>query len=199
MKTLKILASMLIMTIPASSMAYYDSAVEAANLLAEHGYINDQSADPSKYNLDFNIQRQEIMKVAMNMAGEQVWASCEGKFSDVDKSGWACPYIEKALERGIISHNEKFRPNDLVTKSEAIKIIMESMRAAPVVGFDNWQKNYMLWAYNYGIIEDKFYDYNTNANRAWIFEIAAKAVVIEEEKEEEEMKEKLGKYSDEAE
>lgn len=198
MNLLKFFAIILTMIFSVSSVsAYSQEEVDAANLLAKDGVINDRSSSPKDYNLDATIQRQEIMKVALNMADIEVPDTCKWVFPDVDKKWWSCKYIEYAVEKWILSKNPKFRPHDTVTKSEAIKMIFESMELEKTTTDSNWQKEYMVSAYDNGIIDVKFYDYNTPATRGWIFKIAAKTVEIEKEKEEK-MKEKLGKYSDEA-
>lgn len=48
--------------------AYTSAQLEAANALAAQGYINDHTANPAGYNLDQNVLRQEIAKVAFNIA-----------------------------------------------------------------------------------------------------------------------------------
>jgi len=200
MNSLKIVSLFLLLVMPFSvSSAKFLDATEAANLLAEEWFIKDFSDEPSKYNLASPIQRQEIMKIAMNMSKTDVQNNCKWVFSDVDRNGWACKYIEAALEKGIITKNPKFRPNDKVTKTEAMKIIFKSMWLEKTTKTDNWQKDYMTSALDHGIISVSYTDFNAPATRAWLFQIAATTVEVKEEIEEKEMKKKLGLYSDEAE
>jgi hypothetical protein len=45
----------------------------------------------------------------------------------------------------------------------------------------NWQEDYMMTAYEYGIISEKYYTYDANATRGWIFQIATATIEKEEE------------------
>jgi len=56
----------------------------------------------------------------------------------------------------------------------------------------------MITAYEKGIIENKYTDFNANAKRGWIFATATSVVKQEEAKKKAEKIKKLKKISDEA-
>ena len=120
-----------------------DVSVDAANRLASLGVIVDNSEDPSKYNLGSNITRREMLKVMMNLSSVEGTETCEGKFSDLPASDWGCKYAEAALKAGFIAANTNFRPNDLVSKSEALKMVMQAKGLAKKEGVTPWQKAYV--------------------------------------------------------
>lgn len=196
----KMLAGALIFALPTVMFGYYDESVEYANALAERWVIKDFSTTPEKYNLDSGIQRKEMMKIAVKLLNVEPKECGQDKiFTDVDTAGWECKYIKTALSKGIISGWEKFRPNDLLTKTEAMKIILKSLNLRKTVETDVWQADYMNSAFEYGLIETKYSDYNSNATRDWVFKIAETALVRGEEEEKmEDMKEVLGLFSEEA-
>lgn len=120
-----------------------DASVAAANRLAALGVIVDNSSNPAKYNLDGSITRREMLKVMMNLSSVEVSDTCEGKFADLKSSDWGCKYAEAALKAGFIAANTNFRPNDLVSKSEALKMVMQAKGLAKKEGVTPWQKAYV--------------------------------------------------------
>jgi len=169
--------------------------LEAANFLAIEWVIADKSATPADYRLLDTITRQEVMKIIAKLSGETIEETCAGIYNDVDKTGWGCKYIEWALEKEYIAANPSFRPEDNITKTEAMKLILKVQDIAKVQETDNWQEDYMLTAYEYGIIDAKYTDYNADATRGWIFQIATVTI---EQKEEIKVKIKEKIISDEA-
>lgn len=116
--------------------------VDAANRLAQAGVIVDNSNNPTAYNFSSNITRREMLKIMMNMSGKEVTNTCEGKFSDLKSSDWGCKYAEAALKAGFIAANPKFRPNDMVTEAEALKMVMQAKGIAKTEGIADWAKAY---------------------------------------------------------
>lgn len=171
--------------------------LEAANFLASEGIITDQSANPTEYRLLDTITRQEVMKIVAKLSGETIPESCSWTFSDVDVNGWGCKYIEWALSKGYIAQNPTFRPGDNITKTEAMKLVLKVKGIPKTQVTDNWQEDYMMTAYEYGVINEKYSDYNADATRGWIFQITTSTIEQEEEiKVKVEEKQKL--MSDEA-
>ncbi len=175
------------------SMSYNASQIDAANFLAERWIIVDQSSNPSEYNLDSFIERKATMKVVMKLSGVDIPDVCYWVFSDV-QSGWHCKYIEQALAQWFISLNTTFRPDDNITKTEAMKLVLQAKGIEKIANTAIWQEDYMETAYHYGIIQEKYYDYNALASRGWIFEIATASIKRQEAQES--IKEEL--MSDEA-
>lgn len=179
-----------------TAFAATKTPLEAANFLAGKGIIADKTLNPTEYRLYDTITRKETMKIVMKLSGKNIEDSCEGKFSDVP-ADWGCKYIESALDAGYIAANPTFRPDDNITKTEAMKLVLKAKGIEKSQVTSNWQEDYMMTAYEYGIIEEKYTDYNADANRGWIFQITTSTIEKEEEiKEKVKEKEKL--MSDEA-
>lgn len=155
--------------------------LESAHFLAEKKIIVDQSANIDLYELDTNIQRQAVMKIVMKLSWLTIRDTCRWEFTDVSTTDWPCKYIEAALDAGYIAKNNTFRPYDNITKTEAMKLILKAKWVEKIQETDAWQEDYMLTAYEYGIIDRKYYDYNQNASRGWIFQIAT--ATLEQETE----------------
>ena len=143
----------------------------AANFLADKGVIVDQSTNVEAYNHTSNITRREMVKVAMNISGKSVPNTCSGDFTDLNSSDWGCKYAEAALENGFIAANASFRPNDLITNSESLKMIMQARGISRDENSD-WRAGYKSKAMSEWIIMSE-YDFNANAKRGWIFDTAA--------------------------
>ncbi|MCH2188659.1 S-layer homology domain-containing protein [Candidatus Gracilibacteria bacterium] len=183
---------------------YSSDMLDAANSLAERGIINDKSNNPSAYSLDSAVLRQEISAVARGVAGLPKKTSCDNIFSDVSATNpntWVCYNVEVLVDNDLISANTNFRPEDNITKAESLGMLIKA------IGFDyeynpssskSWQEQIVDFAVEKGVVE-KFSDYNTDASRGWVFEVANTTIEIQEEEEEkiEEMK-KTGTYTDES-
>jgi len=127
------------------------------------------------------ITRQEVMKILAKISEEDIEDTCRWEFNDVDKNGWGCKYIEWALGKWFIAENEIFRPDDNITKTEAMKLILNVKWIPKVNETENWQKDYADTALEYGIVEEAYTDYNADARRGWLFLIAATTIEKEEE------------------
>lgn len=155
--------------------------LESANALAKKGIIVDRSNNPELYKLEQTIQRQAIMKIVMKVSNLEIPDSCTWEFNDVNTKDWPCKYIEAALKAWYITKNNSFRPYDSVTKTEAMKLVLKSKGIQKIQQTSNWQADYMITAYEYGIIENKYYDYNAPASRWWIFQIANASIIKQTE------------------
>jgi len=171
---------------------------EAANYLADKGIINDvrKEVDASDINLEIawardiaiieayrlwsTITRKEVLKVVMKLSEKDVPDTCNGSFSDV-VNDWGCKYIEAALREWYIAANNEFRPDDNITKTEAMKLVLKAKWVEKIHETDNWQKDYADTAFEYGIVESEYTDYNVDATRGWIFSIATSTIQKEEE------------------
>jgi hypothetical protein len=155
------------------------SDVEAANKLAAAGIINDHSSNTAAYNLGDNVLRQEIAKVAANVAGLSPKTTCGNSFSDVSATtpnNWACSYVEALLDNGLVSANATFRPEASISKSEALKMMLEAAGYEDIFSDVNmWQSQTVAFAVENGVIASSFSDYNTMATRGWIFRVASDA------------------------
>jgi hypothetical protein len=142
----------------------------------------------SEYRIEGTITRKEVSKIVAKLAGVEPPEKCEGKFSDVTHD-WGCKYIEWMLSAGYINTNKTFRPNDNITRSEAVKLIFKARNIQKKYNTQNWQEDYAKTASDLGLVE-VYTNYNTNATRGWIFRIAARGF--------EEYKKKESLISDEA-
>lgn len=159
------------------SAAY--TSLEAANKLATLGVIVDNSSNPGDYRLGDTITRREMLKVMMKLSTVTVDETCEGKFADLPSSDWGCKYAESALSNGMIAANANFRPNDIVSKIEALKMIFQARWIEREENTD-WQAGYVNTAVSLWIISSAFSDYNSSADRGWIFTSAVEAVDAED-------------------
>jgi len=161
-------------SVPFFSFAYTEHNIQSANFIAEKGVINDNSANPSSYNLDFNITRREMLKVMMNISGKDVPNTCNWDFSDVSSSDWGCKYAEAALREWFIAANAVFRPNDNVTQIEALKMIMQANGLERNEASD-WRAGYVSKANSEGLLDENYLEYDDSAVRGWIFSTSAKS------------------------
>lgn len=157
-----------------AAFAWTPHNLQSANFIAEKGIINDNSLSPSQYNLDFKITRREMLKVMMNLWGKTVSDSCLWAFNDLNSSDWGCKYAEAALKQWFIAANTNFRPNDNVTQIESLKMTMQAIGMTRDTN-DDWRAGYVSKASREKIIDDEYFDYDTNALRGWIFSNAARS------------------------
>ncbi len=156
-----------------------------ADALATAGIIAKQSTEAG-YNLGNNVTRAEMAKVAVNLKKAEV-KECTGKvFSDVtSKNGDLCKFVEAAAMAGLVNKTAaKFRPMDLVTRAEALKMLLSAKGIAPStedagfkdLGTDATLNGYINAAAKAGII-NKGTSFNPNgtATRGEAFKIAANA------------------------
>ena len=165
--------------------AYSSDQKDAANNLANMLIIKDKSSNPSEYNLDQNVLRQEIAIVAKRVAGVNTKDTCDNIFKDLSATNpndWACVNIEALVDADLISRNEYFRPEDNISKSEALIMLIKAIWFTDfqINNVSNWQQEVVNYAADKWVVE-KFYDYNTLATRGWVFEIADTTIKIEEE------------------
>ena len=180
--------------------------LESANSLAERKIINDHKNDPENYKLSDNVLRQEIAAVARWVANLEKKSKCDNIFKDLTDTKpntWACRNVEVLVDNNLISRNENFRPEDKITKSETIAMLIKA------IWFDykldtnsskNWQEQIVEYAVAKWVVKP-FTDYNTEATRGWVFQVAdttiRKDIEIKAEiKKQEDIKKWI--YSDEA-
>ena len=114
-----------------------------------------------------------MLKVMMNISGKSFPDVCTGKFEDMKANDWGCKYAEAALDAQFIAANRNFRPNDLVTQIEGLKMIMQARWIAREKNED-WRVGYVKTAQKQDIISESYLDFNFPALRAWIFTTSAR-------------------------
>ena len=160
-----------------ASLNLNEEELYSANNLAEQKIINDHVNDPENYNLNDNVLRQEIAAVARGVAKLDKKLRCDDIFadlSDVNPNTWACKNVEVLVDNDLISRNTNFRPEDKITKSETIAMLIKAIwfdYKLDINSSKNWQQQIVEYAADKGVIE-LFTDYNTDATRGWVFKVA---------------------------
>lgn len=108
--------------------AYTQNDLDNVNNLANEGFVNKQIS-PKNYRLDDPISRAEALKVILRLKWIVVPQNyvCENSFQDTKWEWWICQIVEFSANHGIISRlNKKARPQDPITKAEALAIVMKA-------------------------------------------------------------------------
>lgn len=80
------------------------------------------------------LTRAEAVKLAVGLADGGADVSRTKKiFEDVPKEHWANPYVAAGVELGLISLDQKFRPDSYVTTTEFLKMIEGAMGYQPLM------------------------------------------------------------------
>lgn len=159
------------------SAAY--TSLEAANELATLGVIVDNSANPADYELGNSLKRREGVKVMMNLSDIAVVDNCDGDFADLSASDWACKYAETALDNGMVAGNTNFRPDDLVSMIEGLKMIFQAREIEREDNAD-WRAGYVNTAVEMGIATP-FTNYDDAVTRGQMFIWAVEAIDAEDD------------------
>lgn len=166
-------------TTPKTSLSNWD-------ILAAAGIVKKQDSE-DLYRTDDFVLRQEVIWMTIKLWGFSLpdSYSCKWYFSDVSTikpNNWACRAIEISADNSIITKaNAKFRPEDRITKIEALAILLKWAKIeVPQSTSSNfsdvgipWQVNIVNTALNKKIIDQWSYFFpNQNATRWEIFEMA---------------------------
>lgn len=152
-----------------NAFAFTSNDVSVAQMLADQKVINNHANDPLQYRLDATITRAELLKIALKIRTLEVPTSytCQQYFIDVNaKQDWICSVVEMAADNDIITReNRTFRPQDTVTRAEALAILMKAEKIkiendcgwypCEWVSIDSsveWQKNVFITALYKGIV-----------------------------------------------
>lgn len=166
-----------------SSLLYVHASNEtdAAGFLAYKGIIAARD-DDSEYRVENTITRREMLKIAMNISWKSVLDTCgaQHKFVDLDENDWGCKYADAAIKSWFIATNTNYRPGDNVSKVEALKLIMQAKWIEREQNVD-WKVGYVNTAFNEGLLENKFSNYDTAALRGWIFIVVQNAITSSDE------------------
>jgi len=125
-----------------------------------------QGISSTQFEPDRDLTRAEMTKMVLNAFDYDVGPVESSTFSDVDVDEWYAPYVEKAYTAGIVIgySDGTFKPNNLVNRAEAMKIIVNtyaivndltltanSLPFTDVVQ-DAWYTKYISYGYYKGII-----------------------------------------------
>jgi len=206
MKKILLTLPLLSIFIFSTSFSYTSMELDSANNLATKWIIKNNSTNPNLYNLDNRVLRQEIALVSRRVSWVEENVDCKNIFYDlsaVNPNDWACKNIEALVENDLISRNESFRPEDNISKSEALIMFIKSIGFVDFKIYEesekNWQQQVVEFAVENEVVEN-FTDYNAEAKRGWIFQIADYSIKIKEERIRKWTwyKKDLKKYSDES-
>jgi len=155
--------------------------IDAAGFLA-YQWIIAARDDESEYRVWNTITRREMLKVMMNISWKPVPQTCGSshKFNDLNKDDWGCKYADAAVKAWYIAKNTNYRPDDNVSKVEVLKMIMKAKDIDREENND-WKLGYVNTAYNEGILESRFTNYDTAALRGWIFITVQDAILANDE------------------
>lgn len=95
-------------------------AQEAIEALYEKGIVSgtgDGLFQPNR-----SVTRAEMIKMMLSAINEE-GKEYTGTFDDVKSENWFSGYVEAALDKGLISEDSHFRPNDAVTRQETAKLL----------------------------------------------------------------------------
>lgn len=97
--------------------------------LKKHNFVDGYS--DGKFRPTEVLIRQDFLKVVMllkyNKDKIKKYENEESKYSDINKGMFINKYANLALSEGIISKNDKFRPDKKITLIEAAKIIINTL------------------------------------------------------------------------
>ena len=87
--------------------------------------VGNEIFQPDKY-----ITRAEFAEIVVNGLGLKRIGTFKSSFDDVDNSAWYYNSVAIASEYGLISgyNNKEFRPNDRITREQAMTIIAKAMK-----------------------------------------------------------------------
>ena len=105
--------------------AYTMTDFDTAKYLADNGIITPQTT-ATKYRLDDNILRQEVIGMALKIKGVTLPENytCKKYFADATKNDWICRAVELAADNGIISRSNKYaNPGKSITRAEAFSMV----------------------------------------------------------------------------
>lgn len=145
--------------------SYIDQVIEMG---IAHGTGENQ------FSPDATITRAQLVKMVVNAVGYQTPTRLEEtSFSDVDPSAWYAGYVEVAKAQGILEGYEDgtFRPDQPITRAEALKVLIEGLLNKDIV-LDSSQS--LLFSFN--LDENPFADVELSA---WYAEYVLQAYVDE--------------------
>lgn len=121
--------------VPSALAATSYTDVSAANKLASSGFIVDKSATPAAYRLSDSLLRQEAVGTVGKVTGVVpntpiASYTCKNLFSDT-KEAWVCRAAELAREAGLVSPNPTFRPQDKLSRFEAVVFALRAADLLP--------------------------------------------------------------------
>jgi hypothetical protein len=101
---------------------YFDSV----RFLKDNGIVSGY-AGSNDFGPGNSVTRAEVVKMVLEAAGSELSEEDLAVFQDMAEH-WAKKYVRYAYKNGIIKgYNDGFRPNQFVTRAEALKIVMGAL------------------------------------------------------------------------
>ncbi len=173
-------------TVDTKKQSYFNDIVShwaenAINKLAAAGIINGY--EDNTFRPDNSITRAEFVTMTVNALNIKADNEYNGTFGDVYSDSWFAEQVQCGLDRGFISQDENFRPNDNIKRSEAMKILIGAYltnhdKINVIISCDSfadsaeiqeWSRNYIDQGLSMGIVngyEDATFKPNKNLTRA---------------------------------
>ena len=173
-------------TVDTKKQSYFNDIVShwaenAINKLAAAGIINGY--EDNTFRPDNSITRAEFVTMTVNALNIKADNEYNGTFGDVYSDSWFAEQVQCGLDRGFISQDENFRPNDNIKRSEAMKILIGAYLTnhdkinviiscdffADSAEIQEWSRNYIDQGLSMGIVngyEDATFKPNKNLTRA---------------------------------
>ncbi len=131
----------------------YDEAVSRVSSIGIMGDTED-----GDFREDDNITRAEFTTVICRLLGADKVSNTDTVFTDVPKEYWASGYIATAYAMKLINGigDGLFAPEDNVTYTEAVKILVCALGYAPVMSDTSYPNGYVAEAGKLGITKDVF-------------------------------------------
>ncbi len=133
---------------------------------------------------DNTITRAEFAAIAIRALGMEDIATgsvANTKFVDVRGTHWASGYVNLATAQGIIVGypDGTFKPENQVTYSEAIAMIVRLLGYEPALSSNEWPSNYLTKASEIGLTLGVKFNYNDPAKRGVVSVLVDKALDID--------------------
>ncbi len=132
----------------------------------------------NKFGMGNNITRAEFVTFLDKMMNSELVEDIENNFSDNEKDAWYHNYINTALKHNVIYKDDKFRPNEDITREDMAIMIINSLGYNNLANTLNNTKSYFIdvnknigfinMAKDFGFIngvDENNYKPNNNAKR----------------------------------
>ena len=103
------------------SMNYDAALLNQCNIL---GYLDQNQQPLSEFRPNESITRAELVKMIFQCSHVQLTGS--STLNDLPSTAWYTPYVQWAITKGFVQGypDGSFRPNNLINRAEALKIIL---------------------------------------------------------------------------
>lgn len=77
------------------------------------------------------VTRAQMAKIIALASLQEVDTKFAPKFTDLPKTHWSYPYVAALTEKGILADTTHFNPNNLLTRAELAKVLVEAFNLKP--------------------------------------------------------------------